>query len=257
MRRTAIVAVLAATLLTAAATPARAASTIDYVALGDSYAAGLGAPGGTGWCARGPQSYPRRWVAAHPVRSFAFVACSGATTVEVRRDQLPALGPGTDLISVQVGGNDAGFAPAVTNCLVVGDGACRAGVEVAKTFIRYVLPGRLDATYAEIRRRSPAAKVVVLGYPRLFATGSCPGGMSAAKRTALNEGADALAVVVAARAAAAGFTWVDVREAFAGHGVCGPAPWINAASVLRPADSFHPNAAGYGQGYLPAFTAAV
>jgi hypothetical protein len=58
-----------------------------------------------------------------------------------------------------------------------------------------VLPGKLDATYADIRSRAPSARVVGLGYPRLVAPGgSC---LSARKRTALNNGADVLSGVIA------------------------------------------------------------
>ncbi len=238
--------------------PAAAAGPpVDYVALGDSYAAGLGSPGATGWCGRSPQSYPQQWVARRPVRSFAFVACNGATTVDLRAYQLSALDAGTDLVSVTIGGNDAGFAPTVGSCLVTDDRTCADAVGVARAVIRHVLPARLDATYRAIRDRSPAARVVVLGYPRLFERGPCPGGLSAAKRDTLNAGADELDTVIAARAAAAGFRYVDVRAAFAGHGICSDRAWVNTVSLLRPLDSYHPNTAGYTDGYLPGLTAAA
>ena len=110
------------------------------------------------------------------------------------------------------------------------------------------MTGRLDATYAAIRSRAPNATVVVLGYPRLLEpNGSC---LTATKRAALNRGADALHGVISARATAAGFSYVDARPHFGGHGACGAAPWINRFSILQVVESFHPNAAGYSQGYL-------
>ena len=51
--------------------------------------------------------------------------------------------------------------------------------------------------------------------------------MSSYKRTILNEAADVLASVTAARAGAAGATFADARPYFAGHGVCAGSPWIN------------------------------
>ncbi|WP_344426652.1 hypothetical protein [Amycolatopsis minnesotensis] len=36
------------------------------------------------------------------------------------------------------------------------------------------LPGKLDRTYAAIKGRTPKARVVVLGYPRIFASGPAP-----------------------------------------------------------------------------------
>ncbi len=247
---------LAAVLLAA---PAHAAAAVDYVALGDSYSSGVGAPGATGSCARSPRAYPRLWADRSDVASFRFVACGGATTDEVLSGQLSALTAGTDLVTVTIGGNDAGFAPAVASCVMGSDAACGTAIGVARRYMTRVLPGDLDATYAAIRARAPNATVVVLGYPRLFeTTTTCGrGAMSPAKRRSLNAGADELATVISARARAAGFTYADVRDAFAGHGICGRTPWINNFSLLRVPASFHPTAAGYADGYLPALAAAV
>ena len=64
------------------------------------------------------------------------------------------------------------------------------------------------------------------------------------KRQALNEAADDLAAVIAAAASRAGARYVDVREAFADHGVCADEPWINGL-VSPTDDSYHPNKAGH------------
>jgi lysophospholipase L1-like esterase len=249
---------IAPTLLTVLlASPAQAADDIDYVALGDSYAAGLGTPRAAGWCGRSSQAHPQLWAAQHDAR-LTSVACSGATTADVLANQLSALGTGTDLISITVGGNDSGFAPTVITCVLTSDSVCTAAVRKARTYITGTLPARLDTTYAAIRARAPKARVVALAYPRLFDTaGACPGGMSLAKRKALNAAADDLADVVKARATAAGVVYADVRAAFAGHGICARTPWVNPVSVLRPADSFHPTATGQRLGYLPALSAAA
>src|SRR3954447_20518930 len=114
-----------ATLLVTAA-PAVAASTVDYVALGDSYAAGVGTPGMTGFCQRSPQGYPQLWADRHQPRSFHNAACGGATTETLLAGQLSALDADTDLVSVSIGGNDAGFAPTVGTCVIAGDDACAA-----------------------------------------------------------------------------------------------------------------------------------
>jgi lysophospholipase L1-like esterase len=251
-------ALLTATLVAAPAAAAVAtADDIDYVSLGDSYAAGLGTPKAVGWCARSPQAHPQLWAKAHGA-SLTAVACSGATGADVLAGQVSTLSAATDRVSITVGGNDSGFAPTVVTCVLATDSGCTAAVRKARTFITGTLPGRLDTVYAAIRDRAPAARVVVLAYPRLFDTaGACPGGMSRAKRRVLNAAADDLAEVVRDRARAAGFVFADVRAAFDGHGICARTPWVNALSVLRPADSFHPNAAGHAQGYLPALNAAL
>jgi lysophospholipase L1-like esterase len=151
-----------------AASPAQAAAAVDYVALGDSYAAGLGTPGATGWCGRSPAGYPQLWAARNAVASFRSVACSGATSADLRRDQLSALSRDTDLVSVTIGGNDSGFAPTVVSCVLATDSGCVAAVSVARAYITHLLAGQLDATYAAIRQRAPQARVVALAYPRLF-----------------------------------------------------------------------------------------
>ena len=80
----------------------------------------------------------------------------------------------------------------------------------------------------------PNARLIVLGYPRLFETGSCGLlAMSTTKRALLNEAADTLASVTSGRAAAAGATFVDTRSFFAGHGVCG----ATRGSSTSPASS--------------------
>nr|MDT0665854.1 GDSL-type esterase/lipase family protein [Micromonospora sp. DSM 115978] len=108
-------------------------------------------------------------------------------------------------------------------------------------------------------RAAPNARVVVLGYPRLFEqTRSCGwGGLSLAKRELVNDGADALTQLISARAAAAGFEFVDVRPVFAGHGICGTSPWINGSLLTSGAGAYHPNADGYRLGYLAALSSVT
>jgi lysophospholipase L1-like esterase len=174
--------------------------------------------------------------------------------------QVPQLKSSTDLITITIGGNDAGFADTVISCTLGSDSYCAGKVAQSGEYINRTLPGVLDRTYRAIREKAPDAEVVVLGYPRLFdvTQASCGiGGMSLAKRRLINGGADELAAVVADRARAAGFIFSDVRDEFDGHGACGPSPWINGLVVLPPTDSFHPNRSGYTSGYLPAMEDAL
>ncbi|HEX5493047.1 MAG TPA: SGNH/GDSL hydrolase family protein [Mycobacteriales bacterium] len=235
------------------APPAQAASTVDYAALGDSYSSGVGTSGATGSCLRSPQGYPQLWVNTHAVSSFQFAACSGATTDDVLANQLTALSAGTDLVSITIGGNDTGFADTLTTCQLGSDSACQSAVNDAAASATGTLPGKLDTTYAAIRSHAPNARVVVLGYPRLFELTSSCGffGLDQFKRTILNQGADELETVIAGRAAAAGFAFVDTRPIFTGHGVCGGSPWLNGFDLFDITSSYHPNASGYADGYLP------
>ncbi|WP_405098913.1 SGNH/GDSL hydrolase family protein [Micromonospora sp. NBC_01412] len=255
---TALVAVLTAA-VGAVAVPgaAQAAAAVNYVALGDSYSSGVGAgPYDLSTCLRSEKSYAPLWAAANRVTSFKFPACGGAVTSDVIDSQVSALSIGTTLVTITIGGNDAGFADVITSCRFGSTSSCTDAVNEAKAFATGELPGRLDRTYAAIRDRAPNARLIVLGYPRLFETGSCGLlAMSTYKRTILNEAADLLASVTAGRAAAAGATFADTRPYFAGHGVCAAAPWIRDVSGVI--EAYHPNADGYRYGYLPALTAVT
>ena len=250
---------IAGTWIAWAAVPsaAQAAPAVNYVALGDSYSSGVGAGSyDASTCLRSSRSYAALWAAAHAVTSFGFPACGGAVTADVIDGQVSSLSASTTLVTITIGGNDAGFADVVSTCQFGSDSACAAAVDESKAFTTGELPGRLDRTYTAIRGRAPGARLVVLGYPRLFELGSCGWfGMSTYKRTILNQGADVLASVISARAAAAGATFVDARPAFAGHGVCAASPWIKDITGL--AEAFHPNATGYRSGYLPALEAVT
>ncbi|MEV4348699.1 SGNH/GDSL hydrolase family protein [Actinoplanes sp. NPDC049596] len=256
MSRRLFVLALSALLLIAGATRAAAAeATTDYVALGDSYSSGVGAPSQSGTCLRSPYGYPALWAAVNKPTSFTNLTCGGAVTGDVINTQAPAIPAGADLISITIGGNDAGFAPTVLSCQVSSDAACVRTVAAARADITTTLGAKLDATYTAIKAKAPAARVIVLGYPILFDTSSAScglAGMSLTKRRALNEGAQVLDDLIRDRAQAAGFTWSDVRDEFQGHGICSSSPYLNGLTLLPPQNSFHPNANGYRYGYLPA-----
>ncbi|HEX6353641.1 SGNH/GDSL hydrolase family protein [Actinophytocola sp.] len=259
---------IAITLLTSAAAvvaavPAAADPVVlagKYVALGDSYASGTGAGsyGSSGSCKRSANSYPQLWANANAPSAFAFVACSGAETTDVTAGQVSALTSDTALVTISVGGNDAGFADVMTDCNLGSDSACVQRNQQAQTYARNTLPGRLDAVYTQIRNRAPNARVVVLGYPHIYQlNGSCSVGLSETKRAAINQSSDVLAQVISGRAAAFGFTFLDGRPAFTGHEICASGTrWIN--SLTWPVDeSYHPNSAGQRSGYYAILEAAA
>jgi lysophospholipase L1-like esterase len=243
-----------AVMLLAAVAPVR------YVALGDSYSAGTGAGdyGSSGSCERSADAYPEQWADHHATASFVSVACSGATTSGVLSSQLTALNARTTLVSITVGGNDAGFAHVMEICVFEWDRACLNAVSSAEAFAAGTLPGRLDATLQAVRAHAPSARVVVVGYPELFDLSASPDciGLSTTKRTALNRGADDLDRALAAAAARYGDVFADVRGQFAGHEICDSVSWLHALT-FPIGDSYHPTAAGQELGYLPVFTAAA
>ncbi|MEE1927214.1 SGNH/GDSL hydrolase family protein [Streptomyces sp. TRM 70351] len=227
---------------------------VNYVALGDSYASGVGAgayDSGSGSCKRSTRAHAKLWANANSPDSFAFTACSGARTQDVINGQLGPLNAGTTLVSISIGGNDAGFADTMTTCVLQGESACVSRVSQARTYINNTLPARLDAAYDAIRAKAPNARVVVLGYPRMYQlNGSCFLGISERSRAAINAASDDLHTVTSKRAADHGFAYGDVRGTFAGHEICSSSSWLH--SLTWPiTDSYHPTAAGQSGGYYP------
>lgn len=172
------------------------AATGGYVALGDSYSSGVGADTDknpfavnlgnvnmstyepatvTNQCFRNNNAYPRL-VAAQKSLPLKFVACSGATIADVfngksgEPSQLDALSADTSLVTLTVGGNDAGFMN-VMGC-IIGDipspsAVCSATdtrVTSAMTYISTVLPSRYDELIGAIKSRAPSAQIVMVGY---------------------------------------------------------------------------------------------
>ncbi|WP_243725938.1 SGNH/GDSL hydrolase family protein [Actinomadura rubrisoli] len=231
----------------------------NYVALGDSYSSGTGAGSydpASGSCNRSTNAYPKLWAASHATDSFKFVACSGATTTSVASGQLGALSASTTLVSITVGGNDAGFGNVMQTCVLQSDSSCVSAVESAKTYMRNTLPGRLDSVYGQIRSKAPSAKVVVLGYPRLYKIVDVCVGLSNTKRNALNGAADTLVGTVSSASGRAGFTYSDVRDDFAGHELCSGEDWLNSVTIPFES-SYHPTAKGHKLGYLPALSGST
>lgn len=221
----------------------------EYVALGDSYAAGVGTPGSSGHCGQSAQAYPALYAEQQHFAVARSAACGGATTEDVINDQLGALSPGTSLVTVTVGGTDVGFSDVMTTCVLGSDSACLDRVRQAEGVVNGPLGDGLARAFSAIRQQAPNAKLVVLGYPHVVETGGACS-LSAAKRAALNEGSDQLAAVTRGQAARAGAEFLDARPAFAGHGYCSDDAWINGVTLPDVSGSFHPDADGQRLGYL-------
>ena len=251
-------AVTAALSLVLTATPASAA--VNYVALGDSYASGLGAGNYSGGsCDRSAGAYPRLWANANHPASFAFVACSGATTTDVINNQITALSASTTLVSVTIGGNDVGFSNVMVTCVLGSTSDCVNAVNQAEAQANSQLPGLLDTLFSDISTRAPNARVVVIGYPEFYDLSRSSGciGLSSTDRTALDGGADVLDSVISAAAGRHGFSYAEVRPAFAGHEICDSSSWLHSVDWLNLGDSYHPTASGQSGGYYPVFSAAA
>jgi len=252
-----------ATALVLIGTGAAQASSAHYVALGDSYSSGVGSGNYTsasGDCDISTSSYPYLWDGANAPSAFADDTCSGATTSSVESGELGALSSSTTLVSITVGGNDAGFSTVMEDCILEGTSGCVSAVDSAESYAENTLPGNLDTLYNDIRTDAPNAHVVVLGYPDFYdlsESGSCIG-LSGTSRSAIDGGADTLDGVIAKQVAKySNFTFVDVRPYFAGHEICDSSPWLHSLNILDIDESYHPTAAGQADAYYPAFEAGV
>ncbi len=224
------------------------ASSRQLVALGDSYASGVGTRAyfpASGTCKRSPYAYPVR--DAHRLgASLSFAACAGATVDRVLHDQVPRLAAETTDVTLTVGGNDAGFGSVMLACAEPrSTKKCYAAIKAAKRYISTTLPKRLDRLYAAVRRHASDAHVVVVGYPRLFNGEDCNAGtwFSPGEERRLNATADLLDQVSGARSTAAGFDFADPRSAFARHAICAAHEWVNGLSWPLE-ESYHPNRRG-------------
>jgi lysophospholipase L1-like esterase len=244
---------MAAAPVLAMSASAGAASTVRYVALGDSYSSGLGAGdsiASSGSCDRSSDAYSALWARANQPASYASVACAGATTSDVLSTQVQALSSSTTLVSITIGGNDVGFSSVMETCVLYSTSTCVQAIGAAEGEVSSQLPGE----------RAPGARVVVLGYPHLYDLARSPGciGLSSTDRTDLNQAADLLDGQIQQAAARHRDVFADVRPAFAGHENCdGASSWMHAVNFFDLSESYHPTAAGQSAGYFPVFSAGA
>jgi len=252
IRTVATAAVTAAALISPGTAAMATTPTTPYVALGDSYAAGVGAPPYLDpTCLRSTNGYPALLAAERKVTDFRSNACSGAVTADVIAGQLDGLDGRTKLVTITIGGNDLGFSTSIGTCMQGSDADCEAVSKAFQQGAVQTLPARLDAVYAAVKQRAPRATVITTGYAHFFETSvDCDAVpmVSLPKRTALNAAVDTLNRSIARQASRAKSRFADVLPVFAGHGLCSDDPWITGPTDTAP---FHPNAAGYREGYLP------
>jgi lysophospholipase L1-like esterase len=265
MRSPCVLAIGAAALTTALAAaligtgiPAKAATAVNYVALGDSYASGVGTGSESGSCGQSSQAYPALWAAANSPASFTFAACSGATTSDVISSQLSSLSSSTTLVSLTIGGNDVGFSSIMETCVLESTSSCESAVSAAESYANNTLPGQLDTLLSDIHSDAPNAKIVVLDYPDFYDLSApiCIG-LSSADHQALDAGINDLDGVIETAADSNNATFADVRSQFSGHELCDGSGWLHSVDILDIDESYHPTATGQSSGYLPVFSAAA
>lgn len=253
-----------------------AATQGTYVALGDSYSSGLGAEATAAdhnplaRCQRTSKAYYHQVAKAYRFKSTAFWACSGATvrTLQTGKSgepsQLTRIDANTSLVTISVGGNDVGFSKILAGCVIKlpwSESCSEQGGDVAGRMaeLRRTLPD----LYRKIAARAPKARVIVMGYPRIFSEADGAGGdnISVADQQWLNARGRELNDLIrqtvaeadqhlAATRGAGSVEFADVYHSFAGHEVGSADPYINglAVSVSQLAAeprSFHPTVKGH------------
>ncbi|HEV7168422.1 MAG TPA: SGNH/GDSL hydrolase family protein [Micrococcaceae bacterium] len=243
--------------------PASAAGSVNYVALGDSYSAGTGAGGESPPCGQSPNSYPNLVGASPGVDLTANLSCFGATTDSVRLLQVRKIPARAQVVTLTVGGNDIGTGAVAVACTIGPQSpACQAATADALFVKLPQLPMKLTAMFRAIKAKAPHARIVVLGYPRLFepanmaAAGASTAQISAART--MNTAADLLNATIAGTSFLNAARFVSVTGAFAGHGIPSADPWINFnIAGLSDPGNFHPTAEGQARGYAASLLAAV
>jgi lysophospholipase L1-like esterase len=204
-----------------------------------------------------------------------FIACSGAITDDVIIDpQRPGDGYAqtdnpkftsqTNMVTLTIGGNDAGFASVVKNCALSNCLTFSPWDAVFGLPMEFWLPQKIDglydeilATYQEIKQKAPDAVVFILTYPQVFPDSvseqTCIGlrPFNTSEQDFLRAMGTRLNDVIAQAAADAGVHQFDVVQHWADHEVCGNGgQWINGfvsgLPDFKPVGNaaFHPNFKG-------------
>jgi len=247
----------AAAFVATGATPAGAApaTTVDYVAVGDSFAAGFGAGTPSGACQQTEGAYPKLWATSKV--ELTFDACIGAESTDVIDKQLGGLNGKTDLVSITVGANDLKLVATLRTCAPAPQSKACTDALAAIPGALSAFPAKMGTLLAAVHAKAPAAKIAVTGYPMPFAdVAECQQlPLAPNLRAAGNQAISALNQALAATARAAGVVFVDVAKAFAGHEQCTEKPWLVGTEDLS--SILHPNLTGQTQGYRAAFVEQV
>lgn len=262
------------------APPAHAADEFEYVAMGDSAAAGplTANPDLNLLCFRSRENYPR--VAAERLGAkLTDVSCSGAQISDlagrqhgIMAPQYDALSAGTDLVTITIGGNDVRLVQAAISCINLlpepvgsscADRYTAGGKDELAARVNALAP-RFDEVLTQIRSKAPNAEILVVGYGTYLRPGGCYPKEPIWARDAdyIQSSVDKLSAMLGARAAAHGATFVDLGPLSRGHDVCAaPADkYFEGVVPTSVAAPMHPNTNGmkaFGQAVARAATKAA
>lgn len=237
----------------------------DYVALGDSYTAApaTGPYDGSDGCFRSRINYPHR-IAEETGMTLQDASCSGASTNSLTGAQRTVVGrhppqfalldESTDLVTFRLGANDYAMFARIVRCArlygpdATGSPCTDLDADAGQVGIDARLEDLEDnlvRAFVQIEARAPEARVIAIGYPRIFpAEGRCEelplpaGDYEFARR--LNEGWNDALETAAERV---GIEYLDMSGPSDGHDICSDEPWIAGAEVTSGrATPWHPYA---------------
>ena len=261
----AVVASLAVTLGVGASTAN--ASSVNYVALGDSYTAGAGilplSSTASVLCLQSAANYPHL-VSSAEGWNLADVSCSGATSSDMTTSQYPGVGPqfdalsaSTNVVTVGIGGNDNGlFLDALISCGVIDiadflniGSPCKA--VFGNTWANDIASdaSTIGGVLQGIHSHSPSAQVFVVGYPDILPqSGNCYPTMplTTGDTSYLNGVEKDLDSMLQSEASANSATFVDTFTPSIGHDACKSTSvrWVNPIIATNGGISVHPDPAG-------------
>jgi hypothetical protein len=243
-------------------------ATAATVSLGDSYSSGEGAgpfdPGtqvhGGNGCDRSSMAWPRLL----GVPKTNHLACSGATTADFyapgkdpvgQLDSLRSLAAGQPIskVYVTIGGNDLGFSHIVRSCFE--PRPFHSCLKQMDTHELVKLHGTVEPAVAkalaETRAAASGGQVIMVGYPDLIpGPGSrfvhC-GWLSDVEKGRVWKLEAELDSSLAQAARDAGVTYISIRNALRGHGLCTQDSWVNPVGPARKThiqQEGHPNVRG-------------
>lgn len=233
-----------------------------YVSMGDSFTAAPFVPVNdiAYGCYRSTNNYPAQLARALGVREHVDRSCSGARTLDLTGRQLTARGsrvapqvealtPETDLVTIGIGANNYRLYARLAT-------VCRKLTTVCPLDDQRVLFGRildqlrpaLVGTVTEVQQRSPRARIVLVGYPRLLPpSGDCRRlpRMRPQDRATFRAVNLRLVEEMSAAAEQTGVEYADFYTASAGHDICAREPWVQGrVGDGRVAAALHPLRAG-------------
>jgi hypothetical protein len=267
VRPTRSVAAVAASLVVALAAAPAAAHAARWVGLGDSYAAGPLIPSQSLsplGCLRSDHNFAHL-AAAATGRTLADVSCSGAKTDHMTAQQstdagtnppqFNALSSGTQVVSLQIGGNDIGFTEILRNCATLNPFSHPCQDKYGPSSNSQI-DARINATASKVAavlqgiHARTSARVFVVAYAAILPeTGSgcwpqVP--LSFSDVPYLRQREKNLNAMLKAQAQANDATYVDDYTPSIGHNACKSSGtrWVEPLIPGNAAAPFHPNARG-------------